>query len=412
MEQEFYGIVREKKEQKNINFFTLETFAGQYQCVSKISIATLQKESHVKVTGELVAATVKKELAVSDKEIQVSAIEVLSTPSAIPGINIYEKDINAETSLIFDQRALTLRNEKNKCIFKIQSYILNTFRNYLDFNGFTSISTPKLVANGAEGGTNVFELDYFGKKAYLAQSPQLYKQIMCGVFGKVYETGPVFRAEKHASSRHLNEYTSLDVEMALKGNFQELIVLETDLLYSLFYDVQRKFAAEFKYLGVEFPESANPKTAVQFKVSDVKDILGTAGYDMSSMEEKEIAKYALEKNNTEFVYVTHFHRSVKPFYTKISADEINTESFDLIYKGVEITSGGQRKENLAEYLEALKEMKMQQEPFEGYLDAFRYGMPLHGGFAIGLERLTALMCGLESAKAATLFPRDVDRLTP
>lgn len=412
MEQEFYGIVREKKEQKNINFFTLETFAGQYQCVSKISISTIKKESYVKITGELVPATVKKELLVSDKEIQVSAIEILSTPSEIPGINIYEKDINAETNLIFDQRALTLRNEKNKCVFKIQSYILNTFRNYLDFNGFTSIATPKLVANGAEGGTNVFELDYFGKKAYLAQSPQLYKQMMCGVFGKVYETGPVFRAEKHASTRHLNEYTSLDVEMALKSNFQELIVLETDLLYSLFYDAQRKFAAEFKYLGVEFPESANPKTAVQFKVSDVKDILGTAGYDMSSMEEKEIAKYALEKNNTEFVYVTHFNRSVKPFYTKISQDEINTESFDLIYKGVEITSGGQRKENLAEYLEALKEMKMQQEPFEGYLDAFRYGMPLHGGFAIGLERLTALMCGLESAKAATLFPRDVERLTP
>lgn len=414
MEKEFYGVVREKRELKNINFFVLETFSGQYQCVySGTALASIPKESYVKITGEVVPANIKKELVFSDREIKVLTIDVLSSPAQSPSINIYEKDIHAESNLIFDHRALTLRNEKNKCIFKIQSYLQNSFRNYLTFNGFISVATPKLVANGAEGGTNVFELDYFGKKAYLAQSPQLYKQMMCGVFGKVYETGPVFRAEKHASSRHLNEYTSLDIETILKDNFQELINLETDLLYNIFFDVQRKFAAEFKYLGIEhFSEATNPKTAVQFKVSEVKDILGTAGYDMSSMEEKEIAKYALEKHNTEFIYVTHFHRSVKPFYTKISSDEINTESFDLIYKGVEITSGGQRKEQLNDYLEGMKALGMNPEPFEGYLEAFKYGMPLHGGFAIGLERLTAGICNLESAKAATLFPRDVDRLTP
>lgn len=410
MEQEFYGIVREKREQKNINFFILETFEGKYQCVSKNSIAFIQKESHVRVTGELVTATVKKELVISDKEIQVSSIEVLSSPSEVPGINIYEKEMSAEMKLILDQRALTLRNEKNKCIFKIQSYIHNTFRNFFTHYGYTSISTPKLVANGAEGGTNVFELEYFGKKAFLAQSPQLYKQMMCGALGKVYETGPVFRAEKHASSRHMNEYISLDIETILKKSFQELIEIEKQLMVDIFFDVNHRMYKELAYIGA--PEISNPKSAIQLKVSEIKEILGTPGHDMSAIDEKEIAKYALEKHGTDFVYATHYHREVKPFYTKISPDGITTESFDLIYKGVEITSGGQRKEQYKEYIEAMQELGMNIKSFEGYLEAFKFGMPLHGGFAIGLERLTAGICGLESAKLASAFPRDVERINP
>jgi len=414
MNKEFFGVVRDIKIFKWGGFLILETFKGQYQCVLKnLDIASIKLESHIKIVGEEVAATVKKELVISDKEINVSSFEVLSQPSANPGINIYEKDINADVHLIFNQRALTLRNEKNKCVFKIQSYIHNAFRNYLTQNGFYSISTPKLVANGAEGGTNVFELDYFGKKAYLAQSPQLYKQMVCGALGKVFETAPVFRAEKHNSSRHLNEYLSLDVETIIEKDFYELIELEKDILYCIFYDIQRKLDKEFAYIGIpQFPKSANPKNALILKVSEIKTILGTDGYDLSADEEKAIAKYAMEQYQTEFVFATHFHKSVRPFYTKLSPDGITTESFDLIYKGVEITSGGQRKEQYQEYIDALAESGMNQEPFEGYLDAFKYGMPLHGGFALGLERLTAKICDMDSVKAATLFPRDVDRLTP
>jgi len=416
MEKNFYGIVREKKEFKWGGFLILETFKGQYQCVLKnINIKSIKSESYVKIVGEEVPSQIKKELVISDVEINVISFEILSQPSAVPNINIYEKDINADTHLIFDHRALTLRNEKNKCIFKIQSIIQNSFRNFLSEEGYISISTPKIVANGAEGGTNVFKLDYFNKEAYLAQSPQLYKQIMCGVFGKVYETAPVFRAEKHASSRHLNEYLSLDVETILFQNFTELIQLEKRILFTITDNLKSHAKKELEFLGIflnAVPFIENPFEAFTLKVSEIKEILGTSGLDMSSEEEREIAKYAFEKHDTHYVFATHYHRDVRPFYTKLSPDGITTESFDLIYKGIEITSGGQRKEKYEDYIETLSASKMNIEAFEGYLEAFKYGMPLHGGFAIGLERLTAKICGLDSVKAATLFPRDIDRLTP
>lgn len=411
MIKEYFGVVREKRKFKWGGFFILETFDGQYQCVLKDQdIDSVKSESYVKVIGDEVDANIKRELSVSNKEINVNSIEIITEPAEHPSINIYEKEIAGDTHMLFDKRAFALRNETNKCIFKIQSIIHNSFRNNLDEYGFISITTPKIVANGAEGGTNVFELDYFGKKAYLAQSPQLYKQMMCGVFGKVYESAPVFRAEKHASTRHLNEYISLDVEQILYRNFNELIETEKKLLYAIIHDVNTKASSELKYISASVKE--NPYDALTLKVSEIKEILGTSGLDMSSDEEKEIARYAKERNNTEFVFATHYHRDVRPFYTKLSPDGITTESFDCIYKGVEITSGGQRKEGYQEYIDAIKASGMNQEPFESYLDTFRYGMPLHGGFAIGLERLTAKICGLDSAKAATLFPRDVERLIP
>lgn len=406
-----HGVVREVREFKWGGFFILETFDGQFQCVAKNQdLSKLKSESYLRVNGYDSAANIKKELVVSTREIIVESFEVITEPSEVPGMNIYEKDIKADIQAIFDKRALSLRNEKNKSIFKIQSAILNSFRNTLEECGFISICTPKIVANGAEGGTNVFTLDYFGQPAYLAQSPQLYKQMMCGALGKVYETAPVFRAEKHASSRHLNEYTSLDAEMIIYRNFSELIALEKKILFNVNYDLSKKVSQELQYLGVEISE--NPYDALVLKVSEIKEILGTTGHDLSSDEEREIAKYALKEKGTDYVFATHYHREIRPFYTKLSPDGITTESFDCIYKGVEITSGGQRKEGYQEYVSAIQEAGMNQEPFEGYLDTFRYGMPLHGGFAIGLERLTAKICGLESAKAATLFPRDVNRLTP
>ncbi len=423
MSVELFGVVREKREFKWGGFFILETFNGQYQCVVKgnteeeISFATetlkdLKSESYVKITGEKIPATIKRELTVSNVEIGIVAIEVLTYPAFQPEINIYEKEVNADTHLIFDKRALTLRNEKNKCVFKIQSIIHNAFRNYLESRRFISISTPKIVANGAEGGTNVFKFDYFGREAYLAQSPQLYKQMMCGVFGKVYETAPVFRAEKHASTRHLNEYISLDVETIIKRNFYELIEIERDLLVNICQTLDEKALFEVKYAGGEIPNPKNIHNAPTLKVNEIKKILGTTGYDLTGDEEKEIAKYVKETYDSDFIFATHYHRDVRPFYTKLSLDGITTESFDCIYKGIEITSGGQRKEGYQEYIDAIASSGMSQEPFESYLDTFKYGMPLHGGFAIGLERLTAKICNIESVKAATLFPRDVERLIP
>lgn len=414
--QQFHGIVKEKREFKWGGFLLLETFKGIYQCVLKgIDMSSIKHESYVRIEGELVEASIKKEMVISNQEIVVKNITTLSEPSELPTINIYEKNVNADQNIIFDNRQYVLRNESNKCIFKIQAKIQSLFRRFLEEEGFTSISTPKLVANGAEGGTNVFKLNYFGKEAYLAQSPQFYKQMMCGVFGYVYEAAPVFRAEKHNTSRHLNEYQSLDVEMVLKKGMYELIELQSRLLNYIIIYLGIECKTELAYLGIELEEFK----AVVLTVAEVQEILrspstmnnATSG-DLSGEEEVAIAKWAKENRGADFVFVTHYHRNVRPFYTKLSPNEETTESYDVIYKGMEITSGGQRKETYEEYIREMKMKRMNPEPFESYLNTFKIGMPLHGGFAIGLERLTAKICNLESVKMATLFPRDVDRLTP
>lgn len=409
-----YGVIRKIKAYKWGGFFYLDTFEGVYQCVLKgDSIKQYKSESYVKVVGSLVDAKIETKLVVSDQEIQVEKITVITEPGEQPGINIYAPELLAEQSLIFDQRAFTLRHNRYRCIFKIQSEIMHQFCDYLHSLGFYRISTPKIVANGAEGGTDVFMLDYFGKTACLAQSPQLYKQMCCGAFGFVYESGPVFRAEKHDSARHVNEYHSLDVEMKLNVSFSELISLESDFLEHLFSALRETCKIELDYLGIELDGMKdNVGKALNITVAEAMEILGATGYDLSSEQEKAICEYAKKNHQTDFVFLREFHKSVKPFYTKVSPDGEHTESFDLLFKGTEITSGGQRKHSYQEYIDSMRQAGMNTENFAGYLEAFRYGMPLHGGFAVGLERLTALICNMDSVKDATLFPRFLTRLQP
>jgi nondiscriminating aspartyl-tRNA synthetase len=413
------GVVKEIRTFKWGGFFLLETFNGIIQCVvnNGYDLSKLKSESYVDITGNKKDAKIKKELVVKDYEIEVSSIEVISQPTEELPFNIYEKEIVANIDTILNNRQVSLRNESFKSVFKVQSTILNSFRGFYDQMGFTSISTPKIVAEGAEGGTNVFKLDYFGKDAFLAQSPQFYKQMMCGVFGKVYETAPVFRAEKHNTSRHVNEYTSLDVEMILPSNelgLGTIIESEKLLLNQIFRTLEEKNKPELDYLQVELPTMDNIQNAAILTVSEIKSLLGTENseIDLTGEEEIAICKYAKEKFNTDFVFATHYSKDARPFYTKISSDGVTTQSFDLLYKGMEITSGGQRKESYQEYVTTMEELGMNTESFSSYLDTFKYGMPLHGGFAIGLERLTAKICNLDSVKLATLFPRDINRLTP
>lgn len=415
---EAVGVVREIRTFKWGGFFLLDSMNGTksqiMQCVVKDPeiLSRIKHESYVWVKGELVAADIKKEFVRSNAELLVKELVVMSEPNGNQGINIYEKVIKADTKTILDNRALSLRNETNKCVFKIQSKLLQLFRNRLDMDGFVSISTPKLVGNGAEGGTNVFKVDYFGQSAYLAQSPQLYKQMMCGVFGKVYETGPVFRAEPHNTSRHLNEYTSLDVEMRIgHGNtFQEILEFHKLVVFNMVDSIGMEMHRELTYIGADTQYGWG--NIAQLKVSEAKEILGTTGLDMSNAEEHAIGQWAKNEKETDLVYLTHYHRDVRPFYTKLSPDGVTTESFDAIFRGTEITSGGQREESFERLVRRMNELGINTGPFSDYLETFRIGMPLHGGFAIGLERLTAKVCEIENVKLATLFPRDSERLTP
>jgi len=399
-----YGQVREVRKFKWGCFIIVETHKGipsQWQCVVRDPAFDVKVGSWVGMNGKHVAAKVERPLTVSTKELVVDRIDVLSRPIVDPPIIINEKEPSFSLHSAFDHRGLSLQTDRYRHIFDIQDRVENTFRNLFGGIGFRSIHTPKIVSEGAEGGTDVFSLDYFGRKAFLTQSPQFYKQICCAAFGKVYEVGPVFRAEKHASSRHLNEYISLDVEMVLDlypyRPLQQIMMLEEMFLSSL--------GSSLGY------EAINAKL-IQMTVAEAKEKLGTTGEDMTSDEEIEIGRLIKEEHDSDTVFLTHYHREVKPFYTKISDDGIHTESFDCIFKGIEITSGGQRADKYEDYIAAMEAKGLDPKNFSFYLENFKYGFPQHGGFAIGLERLTAKLCDLPSVKMASMFPRDVDRLTP
>jgi nondiscriminating aspartyl-tRNA synthetase len=388
---------------------------------SKVSypLDTLQVESTVKIKGILQKASIKdKSIYPRDFEIQIEGIELISSPFINPlPVDTTKKELNVELHTKFDLRPLTLRHAKQRAIFKIASVIFNEFGNYLTSIGFTRICSPKIVFSGAEGGANIFNIDYFTRKAFLAQSPQFYKQMMVGVFGRVFEEAPVFRAEKHDTSRHLNEYISLDLEMMLQNGFEDLIIVETNFLRHIFIELKKQCQVEIEMLEIEVPALDK---IVTLKFSEVHEIVYN-NYkkdfrnekDLEPEEERLICEYAKKEWNTDFVFVTHYPTAKRPFYAMHDpASPEETLSFDLLFKGVEITTGGQRLFKYEDYTEKMAKLGMKTDSFESYLQTFKFGMPPHGGLGLGLERLTAQLCKLANVKEASLFPRDINRLEP
>lgn len=384
-----------------------------------IDLTSLKVESTVKVTGIVKKALIKdKAINPKEYEIHVTNIEILSFPSIDPlPVDTTKKELNVSLSTKFDLRPLTLRHPRERAIFKIAAEICNEFARYLTSINFTRICSPKIVKAGAEGGANIFELDYFKTKAYLAQSPQFYKQMMVGVFGRVFEIGPVFRAEKHDTSRHLNEYISLDFEMGFIDSFYDIINVEACTLNSIFKKIAENCKNEVELLEIELPEI---KKIVCVKFDDVHEIIFKeykkdfrSEKDLDPEEERLICEYAKKNWDTEFVFVTHYPTEKRPFYAKEDPENPSrTLSFDLLFRGIEITTGGQRLHRYEEYVEKMKRLGMNISNFESYLQAFKFGMPPHGGLGLGLERLTSCICGLSNIKEASLFPRDINRLEP
>lgn len=405
-------------------FLILRTSSYYIQCVFdnkcvEVDADNLLTESTIKLTGKVKKAKIKdKALYPRDIEIEIKEIKIITKPSKLrEPIDITKRELKINLDTKFDNRPYTLRHPKERAIFKIQAVILNSFSNYLTSIGFTRISSPKIVFTGAEGGSNVYKLDYFGKTAYLAQSPQFYKQMMVGVFGKVYETGTVFRAEKHNTSRHLNEYVSLDFEMQIQESFIEIIEAEANALRYIFSELAALCQPELELLDVELPE-LNELVLVKFDdVHEIvyekygKDYRGEK--DLAPEEERLICEYSKKEWNSEFVFVTHYPSVKRPFY---AMDDPNapekTLSFDLLFRGVEITTGGQRLHKYDDYVTKMKKFDLNPQKFESYLQAFKIGMPPHGGLGLGLERLTAMICNISNVKEASLFPRDINRLEP
>ena len=407
-----HGMVHALRDLGGVTFLTLRTREGLIQCVCPRRPEGVREECAVSVSGLLRP----EPRAPGGAELAEARFTVLSRPAAPPPVPLSKKSsLSMDTELSL--RPVTLRAPRARAVFRIQAAVCRAFREFLQEEDFTEIHTPKLGRAGAEGGSSQFRVDYFGRKAVLAQSPQLYKQVMVGVFERVYEIGPVFRAEKHATQRHLNEYTSLDLEMGFLRSFTDLMALEQGFLRRLVALLRQEYAGELALLGAELPD-AEHIPAVRF--DEAKRLAAEAygyairePYDLEPEEEQHIGRYAKEVWGSDFVFVTHYPGRKRPFYTMDDPEDPRyTLSFDLLFRGMEITTGGQRIHNYGQQVEKLKARGMEPEDFSGYLLFHKHGAPPHGGLGIGLERLTMQLCGLDNIRRASLFPRDRTRLEP
>lgn len=413
-----HGGIYKIRKMSDFAFVLLRTKRTVVQCIysrefSKFSLDELVEESCAIVTARVVA----EERSKVGYELQMIDVEILSTPRESSPIVINQKKVDTSLENLLNYRPITLRNEKERAIFKLQEGICQGFRKFLQENQFTEIHTPKIVAAGAEGGANIFRLDYFGKDVYLAQSPQFYKQMMVGVFERVFEIAPVFRAEKHDTSRHLNEYTSVDFEMGYIESFEEIMQMETAMLKSTMAYLQEYYQQELLLLKVQLP-IIEEIPAIRFQ--EAKQLIAaechreiTDWEDFEPEEEKLLSELIRRKLGSEFVFVTHYPSKKRPFYAMENPE--NTEetlSFDLLFRGLEVTTGGQRIHNYEEQVAKMERREMTVELFEEYLMMHKYGMPPHGGLGLGLERFTAKLLQFENVRYATLFPRDINRVTP
>lgn len=412
------GAVHTIRHMGEVAFVILRKSRGLVQCVyeagiTDFDIRELKEESAVEVMGVVKA----EERAPQGFEIRLKEIRVLSRPAEPLPLAVSKWKLNTSLETKLSLRPISLRNVRERAKFKIQEGIVRGFRDYLLSRDFTEIRTPKIVARGAEGGSNVFKLEYFNKKAELGQSPQFYKQTMVGVYDRVFEAAPVFRAEKHNTTRHLNEYTSLDFEMGYIDSFRDVMDMETGMLQYVIKLLEQDYKKELDMLAVTLPEVGRIP-AVRFDqakelVSRKYDRKIRNPYDLEPEEELLIGRYFQEEYGSDFVFVTHYPSKKRPFYAMDDpADPRFTLSFDLLFRGLEVTTGGQRIHDYREITAKMEKRGMDPEDIASYLMIFKYGMPPHGGLGIGLERLTMRLLDEQNVREASLFPRDVTRLEP
>lgn len=413
-----HGSIYKIRKMSNFAFVLLRTKRTILQCIyepdkADFALEELQEESCVLLTADVI----KEPRSKTGYDLQMRHVEILSKPAEPSPIVINNKLVDTSIENLLDYRPVTLRNEKQRAIFKLQEGICCGFRNFLLQERFTEIHSPKIVQTGAEGGANIFKLDYFGQQAYLAQSPQFYKQMMVGVFERVFEIAPVFRAEKHDTSRHLNEYTSVDFEMGYIKSFEEIMQTETRMLQYTFRYLAEHYQPELTLLNVTLPD-VSEIPAIPFH--EAKELVARkynrpihTPDDLEPEEEKLLYQLVKEETGSEFVFITHYPSAKRPFYAmETEGNPAVTESFDLLFRGLEITTGGQRIHDYHMQLEKMKRLGMTTELFESYLMMHKYGMPPHVGLGLGLERFTSRLLGQENVRYATLFPRDIHRVTP
>lgn len=408
------GWVHEIRNLSKLSFILLRDFTGMIQCVitDKNLVKKMQDlslESVIEVKGKVKRASVKAEFARADIEIEVSDIIILNNAESLP-MQVNEKAVTAELPVRLDYRSLDVRKPRVVAIFKIQSTIINAFREFFFEKDFVEIQPPAIIATSTEGGTDLFKIKYFDKEAYLAQSPQLYKQLMAISLERVFSTGPVWRAEKHDTSKHINEIRQMDIEMAFADD-KEVMKYCGEVVQYIVKKVLEKNKDELNLLGVDLkiPGIKNLTYHEAIEVLNKHGFKMKDGDDFEPEAERKLC--GLYPDNVVFTY--EWPINLKPFYIWPKNEKKNISGgFDALYGGVEISSGGQRVHIADILIKQLKSKGLKPGDFSWYVNSFRYGAPMHGGWSIGLERLTKSICGLDNIREATLFPRDRRRLTP
>lgn len=418
------GYVDVRRDHGKLVFLDIRDRSGKVQAVAlpnhpeAVAVAqTLRPEYVVRVkavVNKRPEKMVHADQSNGDIELELVECVVLASAQELP----FEKDAVVNLDTLFDNRPFTLRSERTRAIFRVQHELVRAYRLFLTEQGFTEFQAPKIVGDDAEGGAEVFRFEYFnGKMASLATSPQLYKQIMVGVYERVFSTGTMFRAERHATSRHMNEIAMLDFEMGFIDDHHDVMVVMEALVRFMNRHLSQHASTEFATLGATLPlvpETTFPTMKLREAQELIKEKTGkdkTREPDLEPEDERWLCEYAHEHLQSDYVFVTHYPTSKRPFYTMDDPDDPGfTKSFDLLFRGVEILSGSQRVHDYDTLVEKMKMKGLDPEQFTFYLQAFKYGMPPHGGTGLGLERLTQKMLDLENVKEASLFPRDINRI--
>ena len=403
------GWVHRRRELATVTFLIVRDRGGLAQVVLPAGTEVPPEETPVDVIGTLTANT----QAPQGVEVTDATVTALSEPADTPAVELWRPTLDTGLPTLLDHAATTWRHPLQRAKWDLAAASLRGFRATLDADGFTEVQSPKLVEQATESGANVFGVDYFGRPAYLAQSPQFYKQQLVGVFERVYEVGPVFRAEPHDTVRHLAEYVSLDVELGFVEDHHEVMACLRDVVAGMVAGIQQYAAPAVLRLGLALPEVPEKIPTIHFR--DALEIAGAPADepDLNPAHERALGEWARAEHGSDFVLVEGYPTAHRAFYSHPDpADPHWSRAFDLIFRGIELVSGAQRLHRYADYVATLEERGYPYEPYASYVEAFRRGIPPHGGFAIGLERWVGRLVEAPNIREVTLFPRDLHRLAP
>ena len=403
------GWVHRRRELARVTFLVVRDRSGLAQVVLPAGTEVPPEETTIRVVG---TATANPQ-APGGVEVTEATVEALTEPALTPPAELWRPTLDVTLPTLLDNAPVLWRHPGQRAKWELAAASLRGFRATLDELGFTEIATPKFVESATESGSSVFTVDYFGRPAYLAQSPQFYKQQMVGVFERVYEVGPVFRAEPHDTVRHLAEYRSLDVELGFIRDHRDVLAVLREVIAGMVASVHSLAGDAVERTGAVVPVVPDEIPVIHF--ADALTLVGAPADepDLAPEHERALGAWALSQHGSDFLAVEGYPMKKRPFYTHPwTSDPQWSNSFDLLFRGLELVTGGQRLHRPTDYDEAIRARGEDPADYAAYLQAFRHGMPPHGGFAIGLERWVARLVEATNIREVTPFPRDLHRLTP